>query len=122
MRTSEIFLVEGSGCPQVCASCEAAVAAAERDAAVALEALAVSVTGATLERMRRLKGRIGRLVARCDGVRDELLRFLDDDRLSSSASNTLRFTLFSYPKYCKCPPSVVQQHARHVPHPKGGGG
>jgi hypothetical protein len=63
----------------VCARLDGAAACVESDTPPALAALTRRVSTATLEWVRRIKGRLSRLQARVASVRAEVERFLDDD-------------------------------------------
>lgn len=62
----------------------------ERDAAPALEKLADQVNSSTLERVRRVKGRMNSLTGRVAAVREELSKLLADDSDMMAMCLTMR--------------------------------
>ena len=67
----------------VCSRLDVAVSALEKEGRPAVDALTQRVSSHSLETVKRVKGDINRLVGRVTSVRDEIQRFLDDDRLES---------------------------------------
>lgn len=73
-----------------CGLLESSARSLEERALAALPRLARSVSGETLEAARRLKGDVGAAAGAAEGLRRELLRFLDDDSDMRSLMLTAR--------------------------------
>jgi len=74
------FLVLDAALEAAASGLEVSTAALEREVPACLDALGLSTLDATtLERVRKVKGLIARCAGRAAAVRDEVLRFLDDD-------------------------------------------
>lgn len=74
------FLVLDAALEAAASGLEVSTAALEHEVPACLDALGLSTLDATtLERVRKVKGLIARCAGRAAAVRDEVLRFLDDD-------------------------------------------
>lgn len=105
----------------VCSRLDVAVSALEKEGRPAVDALTQRVSSHSLETVKRVKGDINRLVGRVTSVRDEIQRFLDDDRFESTPVSTSPLSTGTLGGGQSQGPSALpaprpQRHARYVPH------